>query len=164
MEPVAGGHDSDHTTDSEENPVRHDAKLDRIRAVPLFADTDRKHLEGIAQLCTELSAKAGNVLCREGEPGAEFFVLLDGTVTVTSGGRELATLGAGDFFGELALLDGKARNATVTAASDLQLLVLSRQEFTTLVHDDPQVAVRMLPAIGARLRGAAEPAQGSPVV
>ena len=144
--------------------MRHDAKLDRIRAVPLFADTDRKHLEGIAQLCTEVGAKAGDVLCREGEPGAEFFVLLDGTVTVTSRGRELATLGSGDFFGELALLDGKARNATVTAATDVQLLVLSRQEFTTLVHDDPQVAVRMLPAIGARLRGAAEPSEGAPVV
>ena len=144
--------------------MRHDVKLDRIRAVPLFADTDRKHLEGIAQLCTEVSARAGDVLCRQGEPGAEFFVLLDGSVTVTSRGRELATLGPGDFFGELALLDGMARNATVTAATDLQLLVLTRQEFSTLVHDDPQVAVRMLPAIGARLRGASEPAEGAPVV
>jgi len=144
--------------------VRHDAKLDRIRAVPLFADADEAHLEGIAQLCTEVGARAGDVLCREGEPGAEFFVLLEGTVTVTSGGRELATLSPGDWFGELALLDGKARNATVTTVSDVRLLVLSRQEFTTLVHDDPQVAVRMLPAIGARLRGRPGPASGSPVV
>ena len=144
--------------------MRQDAKLDRIRAIPLFADSDRKHLDGIAALCTEVSARDGDVLCREGEPGAEFFVLTEGTVTVTAGGRQLATLGAGDFFGELALLDGKARNATVTAAGPVALLVLSRQEFTTLVHDDPQVAVRMLPAIGARLRGAGEPATGSPVV
>ena len=142
--------------------MRHDAKLDRIRAVPLFADADDKHLEGIAQLCTQVHAAQGAALCREGEPGAEFFVLLEGTVTVTSGGRELATLGPGDFFGELALLDGKARNASVTAATDVELLVLSRQEFTTLVHDDPLVAVRMLPAIGARLRGG--PASAAPVV
>lgn len=144
--------------------MRHDAKLDRIHALPLFADADRKQLEAIASLCTEVSARSGDVLCREGEPGAEFFVLLDGTVTVTSGGRQLATLGAGDFFGELALLDGKARNATVHAATDVSLLVLSRQEFTSVVHDDPHVAVRMLPAIGARLRGGTEPATGSPVV
>jgi len=145
--------------------VRADAKLDTIAAVPLFAGADRRHLERIAQLCTELDAPAGQVLCREGEPGGEFFVLLEGSVTVESGGTQLATLGTGDFFGELALLDGKARNATVTAATPVRLLVLSRQEFSSVLHDDPQVAVRMLPAIGARMRsGPPSGAQPSPVV
>lgn len=135
--------------------MRQDAKTDRIAAVPLFADADRKHLQHIAQLCTELTLPDGAVLCREGESGQEFFVLLDGTVSVSVGGQELTTLRTGDFFGELALLDGKARNATVTATSGVDLLVLNRKEFEALLRDDPSVAVRMLPAIGARLRAGA---------
>ena len=144
--------------------MRQDAKTERIAAVPLFADTDRKHLQQIASLCTEVSAPAGTVLCREGESGQEFFVLLEGTVAVTSHGAELARLGRGDFFGELALLDGKTRNATVTATSDVELLVLSRREFESVLHDDPEVAVRMLPAIGARLRAGGGPEADRPAV
>ena len=144
--------------------MRSDAKLDSIAAVPLFADADRKHLEQIAQLCTEVSESAGTVLCREGQSGAEFFVLLDGQVSVTAGGSELSVLRAPDFFGELALLDGKARNATVTASSEVRLLVLSRQEFASVLRDDPQVAVRMLPAIGARMRSGTSAPDAPPVV
>ena len=144
--------------------MRSDAKLDSIAAVPLFADADRKHLEQIAQLCTEVAAPAGTVLCREGQSGAEFFVLLDGQVCVTAGGSELAVLRAPDFFGELALLDGRARNATVTASSEVRLLVLSRQEFASVLRDDPQVAVRMLPAIGARMRSGTSAPEAPPVV
>ena len=144
--------------------MRSDAKIDSIAAVPLFADADRKHLEQIAQLCTEVSESAGTVLCREGQPGAEFFVLLEGSVSVTAAGAELAVLAAGDFFGELALLDGKARNATVTATTEVRLLVLSRQEFSSVLRDDPQVAVRMLPAIGARMRSGTSAPEAPPVV
>ena len=144
--------------------MRSDAKLDSIAAVPLFADADRKHLAQIAQLCTEVSEPAGTALCREGQAGAEFFVLLDGSVTVTAGGTELAVLQAPDFFGELALLDGKARNATVTASTDVRLLVLTRQEFVSVLRDDPQVAVRMLPAIGARMRSGPSAPEAPPVV
>ena len=144
--------------------MRSDAKLDSIAAVPLFADADRKQLGKIAQLCTEVSMPAGAVLCREGQPGAEFFVLLSGSVSVTAGGTELAVLPAPDFFGELALLDGKARNATVTATTEVRLLVLSRQEFAALLHDEPQVAVRMLPAIGARMRSGTSAPEAPPVV
>jgi len=142
-----------------------DAKLDRLAGIPLFAGAQRRQLERIARLCTEVTVPPGRVLCRQGESGREFFVIEEGTVTVSNSDRQLATLGPGDFFGELALLDGKTRNATVTADSKVRLLVLTRQEFAAVLDDDPAVAVQMLPAIGARLRGedAAEPGR-PPVV
>lgn len=137
--------------------MREDAKIARLKAIPLFAEADTKHLSRIAQLCTEITISAGSVLCREGEPGREMFILEQGQVSVTVGGREVATLSDGDHFGELALLDGQARNATVTATSDLRVLVLERGEFSALLHDEPSVATRMLSAVGARLRTRVQP-------
>ena len=142
--------------------MRNDAKIDRLAGIPLFAGSRPRDLERIARLCTEVAVPAGRTLCREGEAGQEFFVLEAGTVQVSAGGQQLATLGAGEFFGELALLDAGPRTATVTAETDVTVLVVSRQEFMGLLEEEPLVAVRMLPAIGARLRarvahGAAEP-------
>ena len=144
--------------------MREDAKLDRLAGIPLFAGTDRKHLERVASLCTEVPVPAGRRLCTEGEPGQEFFVVEQGEATVTVGGAEVATLRAGDFFGELALLDGEARTATVTAATDMQLLVLTASEFQGALQAEPMIAVRMLPAIGARLRAKAQAPQERPPV
>jgi CRP/FNR family cyclic AMP-dependent transcriptional regulator len=144
--------------------VRNDAKIDRLRAIPLFAGARPRDLERIARLCTEVEVPAGRTLCREGESGQEFFVLESGTVQVAAGGRQLATLGAGEFFGELALLDAGPRTATVTAETDVTVLVVSRQEFVGLLEEEPLVAVRMLPAIGARLRARVTPAEQSPPV
>ena len=140
-----------------------DAKLERLAALPLFSGSGRRDLERIARRCTEVSVPAGRVLCREGEAGLEFFVLESGSVTVTRGGTPVTTLGPGDFFGELALLDGGTRNATVTAETDVDVIVLSRQEFAELLDEEPAVAARMMPAIGARLRAASAP-DSPPVV
>lgn len=129
-----------------------DAKTARLAAVPLFAGAGRRQLEQIASMCTEVSVTAGQVLCREGGPGHEFFVLEHGSAEVTVDGRRVAEVGPGDFFGELALLDGGARTATVTALTDGQVLVLTAAEFAGLLDSEPSVAVRMLPAIGRRLR------------
>jgi len=144
--------------------VRDDAKLDRLAAIPLFAEADRRQLERVASLCTEVRVPSGRTLCREGEPGQEFFVVEEGEATVTVGGSDVATLRAGDFFGELALLDGEARTATVTATTDMQLIVLTAGEFNGALHADPMIAVRMLPAIGRRLRAKAQAAQERPPV
>ena len=143
-----------------------DAKIERLAGIPLFAGSRPRELEAIARLCTEVSVPAGRTQCREGEMGQEFFVLEEGTVAVTVGGREVSTLGPGEFFGELALLDAGPRNATVTAQTPVRVLVVSRQEFSGLLEEDPIVAVRMLPAVGARLRqqAAAHAAKQSPVV
>jgi CRP/FNR family transcriptional regulator, cyclic AMP receptor protein len=144
--------------------MRNDAKIERLAGIPLFAGSGQRELERIARLCTEVDVPAGRVLCREGEHGQEFFVLESGTVSVTVGGNQVATLGPGDFFGELALLDAGPRNATVTAETDVKVLVVSQQEFMGLLEEEPTVAVRMLPAIGARLRDGAKPAQEQPPV
>ena len=144
--------------------MREDAKLGRLAAIPLFAKADRKQLERVAALCTEVRVPAGRTLCTEGEPGVEFFVVEEGEAAVTVGGSDVATLKAGDFFGELALLDGGPRTASVTASTDMQLIVLSASEFGGALHADPMIAVRMLPAIGSRLRAKAQPPQERPPV
>lgn len=144
--------------------MSHDAKIERLAGIPLFAGLHARQLEQVARYCTEVRVPAGRVLCREGETGHEFFVLESGTVAVSVGGAQVTTLGAGDFFGELALLDAGPRNASVTAESDVDVLVLTRQEFLTVLEEEPVVAVRMLPAIGARLRAGAQAAQERPPV
>lgn len=142
--------------------MRDDAKIQRLAGIPLFAGTGGRELERVARLCTEVDVPAGRTLCRQGETGREFFVIESGTVSVSVDGESVASLGPGDFFGELALLDGGPRTATVTAEDDVRVLVVSRQEFAGLLEEDPIVAVRMLPAIGARLRGRG--GRSSPVV
>ena len=132
--------------------VRHDDKIVRLQSVPLFSGLRRRELEKVARLCTRSDVDAGEVLCREGSAGHEFFVILEGGADVTIGRKKVNTLGPGDFFGELALLDAGPRVATVTASSPLIALVLTSSEFRTLLNDEPQVAVRLLPAIGQRLR------------
>jgi CRP/FNR family transcriptional regulator, cyclic AMP receptor protein len=144
--------------------MRNDAKIERLAGIALFAGARPKELEAVARLCTEVDVPSGRVLCREGETGQEFFVLESGSVTVSVGGQQVATLGPGDFFGELALMDAGPRSATVTADGDVRVLVVSRQEFMGLLEQDPVVAVRMLPAIGARLRSARTEQEQTPVV
>ena len=136
---------------------RHDEKIDRLAEVPLFAGMSRRHLEHIARLCTRTDVSQGEVLCREGSPGYEFFVIVEGSATVSVGGTEVNRLGPGDFFGELALLDAGPRMATVTAETAMVALVLTSAEVSALLHDEPQVAVNLLPAIGARLRHSRPP-------
>jgi CRP/FNR family transcriptional regulator, cyclic AMP receptor protein len=136
--------------------LKDSAKLGLLRSVNLFSGCSDKELAEISRLTTEVEVAEGKVVCRQGETGNEFFVIIDGTASVTIDGEEVNVLGAGDFFGELALLDGGERLASVTATSPLDVLVLSRSEFQSLLHAVPSLAVRMLHAIGARLRSAHE--------
>jgi CRP/FNR family transcriptional regulator, cyclic AMP receptor protein len=131
---------------------KHDARIDRLAEVSLFQACSHSELRELARITTELEAPAGAVLCREGATGTDCFVIIDGKVKVTIAGDEVGTIGPGGFFGEMALLDGGPRVATVTALTDLRLLVLSRQEFASLLTSVPSVCRRMLAAIGARLR------------
>ena len=94
----------------------------------------------------------GSVLAEEGKPGREFFIIADGTATVSRSGVRLADLEAGSFFGEMALLDGGCRTATVVADTDLSLFVFSPAEFRSLEEVAPVVALRMLTAMGKRFR------------
>jgi len=132
------------------------AKIELLGHVSLLAECTKKELAQIASMCTEYDATAGQVLAQEGQLGAEFFVIIDGRATASRGGVILATLGPTNFFGELALLDGGLRTATVVADTDLHLLVLSRAEFQNLCRTYPSVSYRMLKGLGERLRRADE--------
>src|SRR4051812_29276607 len=127
-------------------------KEQRLAALTLFQDLPRRDLERIAGLCTMVERPAGTVLCSEGRAGQECFVIVDGEVAVTISGSEVATLGAGSVFGELAVLDGEPRTATARAASLVRLAVFSRREFEDLLECEPRVARRILDTVGARLR------------
>jgi len=132
--------------------LRKNQRIDLLRGVALFAGCSAAELGRIATLTTEHDVEAGQVLTKRGEPGLEFFVIVDGKATATRKGVELAVLGPGSFFGELALLDGGKRTATVVADTDMRLLVLSRQEFSSVFFLVPSVARKVIAELGQRLR------------
>jgi voltage-gated potassium channel len=115
----------------------------RLRTVPLLANLNDSDLEQLARSTELKPASPGDVLTREGASGYTFFVILEGTVDVDRGGEFVETLGQGDFFGEMAILGEGRRNATVTAASPVQLAVLFGTEFRTLESRHPEVGERI---------------------
>jgi CRP-like cAMP-binding protein len=117
----------------------HDTKADALRHCPLFRGLSRGDLVQLAKVTEDLEVEAGKVLAREGEIGQEFFVIVDGEVSVTKDGEEIRTLGPGDFFGEIALLQDVRRTATVMAKTPLRFFVLTRQGFRSLVSHQPQI-------------------------
>lgn len=134
--------------------ARKDAHLDRLAQVPMFRSLNPKQLQRLGSAGDTVSVPAGQVLVREGERGHEFYVVLSGEVAVTVGDQEVARLGDGDFFGELALLDPAPRDATVTATSPSEVLVISDTRFAPLLEEVPQLAQRILAGLARRLREA----------
>src|SRR5262245_44205152 len=126
--------------------------LDHFRSVPLFAHVSDAGLESIVTAADEIDEPAGKVLVSEGDLRRELFVILSGTATVARGGRELNTLGPGDFFGEFSLLSAGPRTATVTAASDVRVMILGPSRFETVLASEPSVQREVLSALGDRLR------------
>lgn len=122
--------------------------------VRLFSTCNKRELARIASLVDEVDAPKGKVIVREGEPGRECFVITDGRARATIRGKGSATLRPGSFFGEMSLLDQGPRSATVTAETDMRLLVLGSREFSSLVNEVPTVAVRMMRGLAERLRQA----------
>jgi CRP/FNR family transcriptional regulator, cyclic AMP receptor protein len=131
-------------------------KTDLLKKIPLFSGCSRAELEAVGRVADELTLPAGTVLMREGEAGKELVVLVDGEVDVDQGGSRIATRTGGDFLGELALVTQRPRTATVTARSDIRVLVVSAQSFHRLLQDVPPLAVKVLRAVGERL-GPEEP-------
>ena len=127
------------------------AKIDLLKRVPLFAGCSKAELQKLAAIADEIDLRDGTELTREGRPGREFFVLIEGTVDVTQGGEEIAQLGAGDWFGEIALLTKASRTATVTAASPVRVLVVTDRAFRQVLETTPSIAVKMLERLGERL-------------
>jgi CRP-like cAMP-binding protein len=126
--------------------------VDHLKRVSLFANCSDKQLAQIAKLTTGVRVGAGHVVARQGEVGHEFVVIVDGTATVTIDGATVAHLGPGEFFGEIALLDGGRRTASVTADTDLVIEVLTAREFASLLADVPGITLSVLKGIAARLR------------
>jgi CRP-like cAMP-binding protein len=126
-------------------------KIDLIKHVPLFARCSRGELKEIAFLADEIDLKEGKEMTREGAPGREFFVLLEGTAEVKKGSRKLNTLGPGDFFGEIALVCREPRTATVVATSPVRALVITDRSFRRLLDDAPRVQTKVMEAMAERL-------------
>ncbi|MCH7788860.1 MAG: cyclic nucleotide-binding domain-containing protein [Acidobacteria bacterium] len=119
----------------------------QLGSVNIFSECSKKELKAISRLVTPVHVEAGRVLTTEGEVGREFMVILEGSARVERGGAPVATLGPGDFFGELAVLAGVPRTATVTAETDMYLEALNRREFSTMLDENPKLAKKVL--IGA---------------
>lgn len=129
-----------------------DDKVSLLRAVPLFAELDDRSLQAIATLAREIDAKAGEVVMREGEPGESFLVIVDGTLRVEQAGRDIRSMMAGGFLGEIALLEHGPRTATATCVTDCRLLSLGHFEFDRLMATFPDVRTKVLAAIARRAR------------
>lgn len=113
------------------------AMLERLRAVPAFADCSDAELEQIDHIMTEVNLSPGTKLTREGEPGREFAIIIDGDAKVSKDGHDIATIGPGSFVGEIALLDHTVRTATVTAVTPVHAYVLSVSEFHAMLDASP---------------------------
>jgi CRP/FNR family transcriptional regulator, cyclic AMP receptor protein len=128
-----------------------DTKVEALKRAPLFDGLSRKELVELARLTEDVEVPAGKVLCKEGETGREFFVIIDGTVEIEAKGKQLATLGAGDFLGEIALLEQTPRLATATAKTPLRFFVLTREAFRHLVDQNRSVERKVMRALALRL-------------
>lgn len=133
--------------------TRPDPKLTKLQDVPLFRDCSAGEIRAIGRLGDLTAVEAGTVLIEQGGAGGEAFVIIDGSVTVSRDGYILATLGAGDVVGEVAVLDRGRRTATVTADTMLEVLVFDPRSFKGLLHEAPGVSRRLMTEMGRRVRG-----------
>jgi CRP/FNR family cyclic AMP-dependent transcriptional regulator len=131
--------------------LRRDAKIELLKKVPLFAGCSKSELRELAKTADELDLREGTVLTREGRPGREFFVLIDGTAEVRRKGKKIAALGPGDWLGEIALITDSPRTATVTATSPVDVLVITDRRFRSVVETMPSIALKVLARVGERL-------------
>lgn len=127
------------------------AKVVKLKQVPLFSDCSGRELGEIASVADEIRFPAGKTLIKEGAAGREFIVILQGAVEVRRNGRRIASAGDSTFFGEAALLTGAPRNATVMTTSAVDALVITERAFRRLLNDVPSIQGKILTALAARL-------------
>jgi CRP/FNR family transcriptional regulator, cyclic AMP receptor protein len=131
-----------------------DPKVDLLSHVKMFSSLNKKELRLISRTSEVVKAPAGTTLVTEGSIGHEFYLVLSGQATVRRNGRKVATLGPGQYFGELAILDRGPRSATVSAETDVELVVLGQREFMGVLAEVPPVAHKLLVSMAGRLRAA----------
>ena len=134
--------------------VSQDDKIERLEGVPLLEACSRKQIRAVARITDVVEVPADAVLARSGAPGDEFFLILDGHARVEVSPRKRSRLGPGDYFGEMSLLDGGPRSATVIAETPLRLLVIKRRNFATLLREAPELTQSILATLSRRLRQA----------
>jgi CRP/FNR family transcriptional regulator, cyclic AMP receptor protein len=128
-----------------------DTKVTALKRAPLFEGLSRKELTHLARVSEDMELEAGATLCKEGEIGHEFFVIVDGEVEVKRNGRKVALRGGGEFVGEIALLEQTPRTATVAAKTPLRVFVLTDKAFRDLLKDNPAVERKILRTLARRV-------------
>jgi CRP-like cAMP-binding protein len=132
--------------------LRKDGKIELLKTVPLFSACNKKQLGEIAQMADIVDLPSGTELIREGASGREFMVIVSGSGEVRRKGRKIATIGPGDFIGEMALIMDAPRNATVKTTSDTTLLAVTTGAFWRLLRQSPDLRAKVMQAMGERLR------------
>lgn len=131
-----------------------------LERVPLFEDLSKSQLRGVRDLAEEVRYMEGASIVREGEPGDSFYVIVEGQAKVQRGDRTLATLVPGEFFGEISLLDGGERTATVVSETPMALLEIKQRPFMKMLGKQPDIALKMMQGLAARLREMERPLAG----
>ncbi|HVA31234.1 MAG TPA: cyclic nucleotide-binding domain-containing protein [Gaiellaceae bacterium] len=131
--------------------LRKNAKVELLKCVPLFAGCSKRELDEIAAIADEFALDANRNLTREGATGREFLVLVDGAADVKRKGRKVNTLRSGDFLGEIALITGAPRTATVTTTKPSRMLVVTARDFKSLLRRVPSIQLKVLDALASRL-------------
>src|SRR5919204_5514082 len=128
-----------------------DGKVELIRKVPLFSKLSKQGLDDVSHIADELDLPKGKVMASEGDRGSEFFVLLEGEADVTKGDRSINTMKEGDFFGEIALVTKMPRTASVTATTDVRVLVINERDFSALLKRSPEVGRGVAEVLAERI-------------
>ena len=131
-----------------------------IADVDLFRDLSKAQLKRLAGAAREVLHPPGKAVATEGGGALAFHLIIEGSASVSRDGRELRTLGPGDYFGEISMIDGRPRSATVTAREPLKVMAIPHQDFEGVLDQDPEVARRLLKTLCARLREAEARASG----
>jgi CRP/FNR family cyclic AMP-dependent transcriptional regulator len=131
--------------------LRKNAKIELIKRVPLFGGLSKRELDEVAGIADEISIAEGTTLTQEGAAGHEFLVLVEGSAEVRRKGRKVNALGSGDFLGEIALVTGAGRTATVSTTAACRMLVITARDFKTLLRRVPSIQMKILEALASRL-------------
>src|SRR5262245_38269218 len=132
----------------------HDEKMTYLQRVNLFESCSTRQLRSIARIADVQEVPAGEILARSGDPGERFFVIVDGSARIEVSPQKQNRIGPGAFFGEMSLLDGEPRSATVIADTAMRLLIISRRDFATLLREVPSLTQQMLVTLCQRVRSA----------
>ncbi len=123
-----------------------------LKSTPIFANTSEKSLESMIKSAVEKTVSPGDKVVQEGQGGVGFYLILDGKAEVIKDGQKLAELGAGNFFGELSVIDGQPRTADVVAVTETKCWILSQWAMKSIIANHPEVALSMLEELARRLR------------